>query len=133
MASRPVANGVLTDEEMPRLIGGRDRESGRIVFPMPSGGEAENFDPVPLSRDGRIWTWTVQRFEPKLPYIGDAPFEPFAVGYVELPGEVIVESRFTGFDFSDLDCGLPVTLTTIPFATAPDGVTLTTFAFGPAL
>lgn len=131
MATRPIAQGVLTEDQPPRLIGGQDRETGRIVFPMPTGGEAERFDPVPLSRDGHIWSWTVQRFEPKAPYIGDGPFEPFAVGYVELPGEVIVESRFTGFDFSALDCGLPVTLTTIPFATAPDGARLTTFAFGP--
>lgn len=133
MATRPIAQGVLTDEEPPRLIGGRDRETGRITFPMPVGGDAERFDPVPLSRDGTIWSWTVQRFAPKAPpYAGPAPFEPFAMGYVELSGEVIVESRLTGFDFADLACGLPVTLTTIPFAATLDGTTLTTFAFGPA-
>ena len=132
MASRPVAHGILTDEDPPRLIGGRDRDTGRIVFPMPSGGAAETFDRVPLSREGLIWSWTIQRFEPKLPYIGDVPFQQFAVGYVELANEVIVESRLTGFDFDALTCGLPVSLTTIAFATAPDGATLTTFAFRPA-
>lgn len=134
MASQPIAAGLLTDEQPPRLIGGRDRETGRIVFPMPAGSEGERFDPVPLKREGTIWAWTVQRFPPKSPpYIGPQPFEPFALAYVELPGEVIVESRLTGFDFDRLDCGLPVRLTTIPFATAPDGATLTTFAFEPAL
>ena len=133
MATRPIAQGVLTDGKLPRLIGGRDRETGRIIFPMPVGGDAERFDPVPLSRDGMIWSWTVQRFAPKAPpYAGPASFEPFAMGYVELPGEVIVESRLTGFDFADLACGLPVTLTTIPFGATLDGTTLTTFAFGPA-
>ena len=133
MTTRPIAEGVWTDEQPPRLIGGRDRETGRIVFPMPQGSEAERFDPMPLSPEGRIWSWTVQRFAPKSPpYIGPQPFEPFALAYVELPGEVIVESRLTGFAFDKLTCGLPVRLTTIPFATAPDGATLTTYAFEPA-
>jgi uncharacterized OB-fold protein len=133
MATRLIAAELLTDEQPPRLIGGRDRETGRIVFPMPVGSEGERFDPVPLKREGTIWAWTVQRFAPKSPpYIGPEPFEPFALAYVELPGEVIVESRLTGFDFDALDCGLPVRLTTIPFATAPDGATLPTFAFEPA-
>jgi uncharacterized OB-fold protein len=133
MATRPIAEGLLTDEQPPRLIGGRDRETGRIVFPMPDGSEGERFDAVPLGREGTIWSWSVQRFPPKAPpYIGYQPFEPFAFGYVELPGEVIVESRLTGFEFDALDCGLPVRLTTVPFATAPDGATLITYAFEPA-
>lgn len=133
MTTRPIADGILTDEQPPRLLGGRDRETGRIVFPMPDGNEAEQFEPVALSREGTLWSWTVQRFAPKSPpYAGPQPFEPFAVGYVELAGEVIVESRLTGFDFTELDCGLPVRLTTVPFATAADGDTLVTYAFEPS-
>ncbi len=128
MTTRPIADGILTDDQPPRLIGGRDRETGRIVFPMPAGVAQADYDPVPLSRDGTIWSWTVQRFPPKSPpYAGPEPFEPFAVAYVELPGEVIVESRLTGIDFADLDCGLPVRLTTIPF-----GPGTHIYAFGPA-
>lgn len=133
MTARPIADGLLTDEQPPRLIGARDRETGRIVFPMPTGSEAARYDPYPLKREGRIWSWSVQRFQPKSPpYIGDEPFEPFAFAYVELPGEVIVEARLTGFAFDALDCGLPVRLTTLPFATTPDGASLYTFAFEPA-
>ena len=35
---------------------------------------------------GSLWTWTVQRFEPKSPPYVPPPegFRPFAVGYVEL-------------------------------------------------
>ncbi|HET8612239.1 MAG TPA: OB-fold domain-containing protein [Sphingomonas sp.] len=132
MTTRPIAQGVWTDEQPPRLIGGRDRETGRIVFPMPRGNAGEHYEPIPLSREGRIWSWTVQRFPPKSPpYAGPEPFEPFALAYVELPGEVIVESRLSGFDFDQLECGLPVRLTTIPFTAAPDGATLSTYAFEP--
>lgn len=132
MTTRPIAEGILTDEQPPRLIGGRDRETGRIVFPMPGGLEGERFDPVPLGRDGTIWSWTIQRFPPKSPpYAGPSEFAPFAVAYVELPDEVIVEGRLTGFEFDTLACGLPVRLTTVPFVAAPDGATLTTYAFEP--
>ncbi|HEX8447859.1 MAG TPA: OB-fold domain-containing protein [Sphingomonas sp.] len=133
MTTKPIADGIWTDELSPRLIGGCDRDSGRIVFPMPDGREAERFDAVPLPRTGRIWSWTVQRFPPKSPpYVGTQPFAPFAVGYVELADAVIVESRLVGFDFDAIACGAPVRLTITPFATAADGVTLTTYAFEPA-
>ena len=106
----------------PALIGGRDPVTGRIVFPC-----SEGFDPVPLRRDGTIWSWTVQRFAPKSPpYKGPAPFEPFALGYVELAGETIVEARFDGIPFGDLRVGLPVALRIAAFG---DGEM---FAFGPA-
>ena len=113
--------GLWTDDAPPALIGGRDPGSGRIVFPC-----SEGFDPVPLQRDGTIWSWTVQRFRPKSPpYAGPEAFEPYALGYVELPGEVIVEARFDGLAFDTLRVGLPVSLRIVPFG---DGET---FAFGP--
>lgn len=116
----PIAPGLWTDEAEPRLLGGRGPD-GRIRFPCPEGAE-----PVPLGREGTLWSWTVQRFEPKRPpYDGPVPFEPFMLGYVELP-ETIVETRLTGIDAPRI--GLPVRLTIIPF----DAARLT-FAFGPAL
>lgn len=117
----PSTLDLWTDDADPALIGGRDPETGRIVFP-----HAPGFDAVPLQRRGTIWSWTVQRFAPKSPpYAGPSPFEPFALGYVELPGEVIVETRFDGIAFDTLRVGLPVCLRIIPFGTGH------TFAFGP--
>lgn len=114
-------SGLWTAGPNPALIGGRDPATGRIVFPM-----AEGFEPVELQRYGTIWSWTVQRFPPKSPpYKGPAVFEPFALGYVELAGEVIVEARFDGIGFDALQVGLPVALRIVPFG---DGET---FAFGP--
>lgn len=130
--TRPLAEGLVTDEPQPRLIGGRHRTSGRTVFPMPAGSEGQNFEPVALSPTGTLWSWTVQRFRPKTPpYAGPEAFEPFAVGYVQLPGEVIVESRLTGIAFDDIAVGMPLRLSVVPFAADPDGTTVTTFAFGP--
>jgi uncharacterized OB-fold protein len=130
--ARPLAAGLLTEETEPRLIGGRHRTSGRIVFPCPQGSEGADYDAVPLSRTGTLWSWTVQRFPPKSPpYAGPATFEPFAVGYVELPGEAIVETRLTDVAFEALAVGLPMRLTVIPFTTSEDGTIITTYAFRP--
>ena len=57
-----------------------------------------------LARRGTLWTWTVQRFRPKSPPYAGRPeeFEPYGVGYVELPGEVRVEARLTESTPSEL-------------------------------
>jgi uncharacterized OB-fold protein len=67
----------------------------------------------------------VQRFRPKAPYVGPEDFEPYGVGYVELPGEVRVEARLTVADPARLRIGMPMELVVVPFG---DGVT---YAFAP--
>ncbi len=114
---------------MLRLIGGRSIVTGRYLFPCPADAE---FESVALPERGTLWSYTVQRFAPKSPpYRGLPPFEPFAVGYVELPGALIVESRLTEVRLDALRIGMPMELTTVLLPTAPDGEGLQTFAFRP--
>lgn len=128
MGTRPIAAGLFTDE--PRLIGGRHRATGRIVFPLPP--HSDEYEPLELPRRGRLWSFTIQRFAPKSPpYRGPEPFEPFAVGYVELDNVVIVESRLVEVSFEALRIGLPLEMILVPFRTDEDGNTITTFAFRP--
>jgi uncharacterized OB-fold protein len=120
MALAPIAEGLFeVVGEVPHLIGGRRKSDGKMVFPKPTGPEGENFDTVRLSPDGRLWSFTVQRFRPKSPpYAGaddDKSFQPYALGYVELPGEVIVESRIETDDFAALKIGAPMRLKLVPF------------------
>jgi uncharacterized OB-fold protein len=128
-ALAPIAEGLWTDEPEPRLIGGR-LPSGKIVFPMPTGDAAEGVEPWPLSRRGTLWSWTRQDFRPKSPYEGpgEGPhdFRPYIIGYVELPGEVIVESYITGATLEELKLGMPMVFTLTPFDS-----TRATFAFQP--
>ncbi|MFQ3664828.1 MAG: OB-fold domain-containing protein [Sphingomonadaceae bacterium] len=114
-------------EPEPRLVGGRNRETGQLVFPCPP--DPDRFEPILLPAEGRIWSWTVQRFPPKSPpYAGPtgADFRPYAIGYVELPGALIVEARLDGFAFDELKVGLACRLRIVPF-----GEDLT-YAFAPA-
>lgn len=136
MAQRAIADGLFTLGDAPRLIGGKRCSDGRIVFPMPGGSEAELFDPIELKPEGTLWSYTIQRFRPKSPpYAGaddERTFKPYALGYVELPGQVIVESRLEVDDVSTLKVGLPMRLTLQPFSVDPDGTEVLTFAFRPA-
>jgi uncharacterized OB-fold protein len=101
-----------------------------MVFPLPP--DSSGYDPVELPSQGTLWSYTVQRFPPKSPpYAGAQPFEPFALGYVELPGALIVESRLTEVAFDALSLGLQMELTTIELRTDPDGAAVLIYAFRP--
>ena len=130
MAARPIAPDVLTTDSPARLIGGRHRASGRIVFPLPQ--DSQNYERIELPSRGTLWSYTVQRFRPKSPpYRGDELFQPFGLGYVELPGALIVASRLTEIDFRELRLGLPLELTTTVLRHDEDGTAVYTYAFRP--
>jgi uncharacterized OB-fold protein len=86
-----------------------------------------------LARRGTLWAWTTQSFAPPPPYAGPAgkEFVPFGVGYVELAGEVKVESRLTESDPAKLANGMEMELVVVPFRTDDDGHEVVTFAFAP--
>jgi len=132
---KPIADGLFTwPSPEPRLIGGRNRTTGDIVFPCPSGEDGGEFEPIELQPRGELWSWTIQRFRPKPPYAGDdtdETFVPYAVGYVELPGEVIVESRLSENDPDKLKIGMPMELEIVPFRKTPDGDEIVTYSFRP--
>lgn len=126
---RPIAENLFTSEDPPRLIGGRERETGRVVFPLPQG---DRYEAYPLSREGTLWSYTIQRFRPKSPpYAGPETFEPWALGYVELPGETIVEARIANVDFDNIEIGMPLQLT-VAVLDRPDADAVAIPAFEPA-
>jgi uncharacterized protein len=129
MNSRPIAANLFTAGASPRLLGGRHRDTGRIAFPLPVDTEA--YEAVELPSKGLLWSYTVQRFAPKPPYRGAEPFEPFALGYVELPGAIIVESRLTDIPFDQLRIGLPVELAIAPLYKDADGTAVMSYVFRP--
>jgi len=135
MAEASMADGLFeVAGGVPHLIGGRRKSDGRVVFPKPQGSEGEDYEPVRLAHEGLLWSFTVQRFRPKSPpYAGaedEASFKPYALGYVELPGQVIVESRIETEDFTALTVGMPMRLKLVPFRKA--GGDVLAYAFEPA-
>ena len=79
------------------LVGVQCTACGTHAFPLqfacPRCGART--EPVPLPDRGELWSWTIQHIQPKPPYRGSEPFEPFAVGYVDL-GPVRIETRLAG-------------------------------------
>lgn len=125
-----IAEGLFVDDPVPALIGGRHRETGIILFPCPTGNAC--YEPVTLPSRGTLWSWTVQRYRPKTPpYAGPEDFRPFALGYVELPGAVIVEAPFVDVDFDALRIGMEMETVLVPLNVDAAGRTIRTFAFTP--
>jgi uncharacterized OB-fold protein len=104
----------------PVLLGSECRECGTVTFPRQSACPRCTSTDVTerrLARRGTLWSWTIQRFRPKSPpYTGPEAFEPYGVGYVELPGEVRVEARLTESDPAKLEIGMEMELTLVPDA-----------------
>ncbi|WP_242128951.1 OB-fold domain-containing protein [Sphingobium sp. Sx8-8] len=125
-----IAEGLFVAEPQPALLGGRHKATGRIVFPCPTG--TGDYEPIRLPHRGTLWSWTVQRFRPKTPpYAGPEDFVPFALGYVELPGAVIVETPLTAVAFEDLKIGMEMETVLILFNEDAEGRKIRTFAFAP--
>jgi uncharacterized OB-fold protein len=136
MARVPIAEGIFTwPSDEPRLIGGRCGACGIVTFPAqdscPRCASTEMAERR-LSRRGRLWAWTTQEFPPPSPpYSGPTgeDFVPYGVGYVELGGEVRVESRLT--ETEGLEEGMEMELVLVPFRTDEAGNEVVTFAFRP--
>jgi uncharacterized OB-fold protein len=101
------------DENEPRLLGSRCRGCGTIYFPKqtlfcrnPACDSAE-FEEVPLSRRGRVWSCTNAAYQPPEPFVAPDPFVPFTIAAVELEAErmVVLGQVVAGVDVADIKVG----------------------------
>ena len=106
------------DEQEPRLLGTRCRACGTSYFPKqtlfcrnPACNGAE-FDEVPLSRRGTLWSCTNAGYAPPEPFVAADPYQPFAIAAVELEAErmVVLGQVVTGVNVADLRVGQEVEL-----------------------
>ncbi|MEI8260620.1 MAG: OB-fold domain-containing protein [Actinomycetes bacterium] len=110
------------------LRGSACSDCGAHVFPaqatcpMCTGVDVND---VALPTQGTVWSWTVQRYEPKAPFRSNG-FAPFAIGYVDL-GPVIVEGWL--LERTDWAIGDPVDLALATAWTDVDGVVVHTYGF----
>ena len=95
----PIKEGLLTTPLSPaghvRLIGSECGDCGEISLGRRDscsncGGVI--LKDIPLSRRGRLWTYTVIRNRPPGEYKGPDPFVPFGLGLVEMPEGIRVLS-----------------------------------------
>jgi uncharacterized OB-fold protein len=131
--ARLVDDSLFTGPDARALRGAACERCGTTTFPAQPGCPrcgAAAMAATALPTRGRLWSFTVQCFEPKPPYRGTGEFEPYGVGYVDL-GSVNVEARLTVNDPTALTIGQPMRLTTVPAFRDDDGTVVLTFAFAP--
>jgi uncharacterized OB-fold protein len=131
--STPVDDRLFSSLDPLLLAGSECTDCGTTTFPVqadcPQCARRTMRD-VELPAEGVLWTWTLQAFEPKPPYVAPADgFRPFPVGYVDL-GTVMVEARLDA-DPADLGVGTPMRLVPFDVLTSSQD-RLLGYAFAPA-
>lgn len=126
----PAVDGWFTTVEPYTLIGARCEACGTYVFPPRSGAcpnpscDSTELTPTPLSRRGRVWSYTENHYAPPAPYVAADPFEPYALAAVELEAEglVILGQVARGVMAADLEIGMEVEVDLQVLFTDADGV-----------
>lgn len=70
---------------------------------------SDQIDGIELGSEGELWTYTIIRHKPPGEYLGPDPFEPYALGLVELPDGVRIMAPIDG-DIETLKIGSKVHL-----------------------
>jgi uncharacterized OB-fold protein len=88
-------------------------------------------DQVALSRRGKLWSYTENRYAPPPPYPSPDPFEPFAVAAVQLEREglIVLGKVVEGTLAVDLRVGIEMELATMPLFTDGEGVQRVVYAW----
>jgi uncharacterized OB-fold protein len=135
----PIEEGLFTwPSDDPRLLGSRCCNCGKVTFPAQKSCVAcctADTEIIEMPKRGTLWSWTVQAFVPKSPpyQFEETPetFVPFGVGYIELPGNVRVESRLTESDPNKLKIGMTMELVIRKFMEDEEGNDVMIFEFEP--
>ena len=67
---------------------------------------------MPLSRTGKVWSFTNASYQPPAPYVSADPFVPFTIAAVELEKEkmIVLGQVVAGVNPSDLKAGMEMEL-----------------------
>ncbi|MFD8572472.1 Zn-ribbon domain-containing OB-fold protein [Streptomyces sp. NPDC057694] len=124
-----VAGWFTGDGEDFRLLGTRCSACASVYFPRENGAcrnpgcAGGDLVEVPLSRRGRIWSYTDARYRPPHPYASDRelPWEPYTLIAVELAAErlVVLGQGVPGVSVADLEIGMEVEV--VPGLLSEDG------------
>ncbi|MEH6551350.1 MAG: OB-fold domain-containing protein [Pseudomonadales bacterium] len=115
---QPAIEGWFTMDQEPCLLGSKCTSCGTYYFPKTisycrnPACEGEQFDEVPLSRKGKIWSYTNACYKPPAPFVSPEPFVPYAIAAVELDQEqmIILGQVVEGIDVDQLNVGDSVEL-----------------------
>lgn len=116
---RPFLDGwFASGEGGAHLTGTRCTSCGTYYFPRQTrfcrnpACSGEQFEEVPLSRRGRLWSYTNACYQPPEPFVAPDPYAPFAIAAVELDREkmVVLGPVVQGVEVGALEVGMPMEL-----------------------
>lgn len=115
----PAVEGWFTmDAGAPQLLGNRCKDCGTVFFPKAKlfcrnpNCLGTEFEEAPLSRVGKLWSFTNNCYAAPAPFIAPDPFVPYAIAAVELAEErmVVLGQMVAGTEVTDLKAGMDVEL-----------------------
>ncbi len=131
----PVAEGLFAETaDGPRLLGSRCATCETPYFPKATICHNPNctdskLEDAQFGPSGTLWSFTVQYYPPPPPAKYDEPFEPYALGLIDLPEGLRVLSKVTADDIEAIEVGGAVQLVIEKLHTNADGKEVVTFKF----
>lgn len=119
-----------------RLCGSKCSTCGSPYFPRtaachnPACDESRVEDAA-FGPRGKLWSFAVQYYAPPAPVKYDEPFQPFAMGAVDLPEGLRVLGRIAVDDLKKVKIGMDVELVIDPLCTDKDGNKVVSWKFRP--
>jgi len=136
---KPVKEGLWVingrGDGKPHLIGSRCNVCGEIFFPRKdinicSYCQSTDLVDIQLSANGKVYSYTVVMQRPPDYYKGEVPY---AIGFVELPEGVRVETLFTGCNFDEIKVGMEVEMVIEKLWEDENGDEIITYKFKPKI
>ena len=131
----PIAEGLFAETAAgPRLLGSKCANCATPYFPRaaichnPDCNDSKLED-AEFGPHGKIWSYTVQYYPPPPPAKYDEPFEPYALGLIDLPEGLRVLAKVSADDPESVTVGGAVELVIEKLYTNPEGTEVTTFKF----
>jgi len=122
MSDKPIAAAIegwyTLDGDKPHLIGTKCQSCGTFYFPKQThfcknpDCDSTEFEEVPLSRTGKVWSYTDAQYKPPEPFVAAEPYEPYAIAAVQLEKEqmIVLGQAATGVSVEDMTVGQEVEL-----------------------
>ncbi len=133
----PIKEGLFTEPLSPpeqiRLIGSKCKKCGEISLGKRqtcSNCGRDDMEKIPLSRKGKLWTYTVIRHKPPGDYKGPDPFVPFGLGLVEVPEGIRILAPVK-CELEKLNVGMGLEMEVYPLYSDENGNEVMAFRFRP--
>ena len=131
------AEGLFAEtSEGPRLLGSICATCQTPYFPRSAGChnpdcDLSNMEDSTFGPKGTLWSVSIQNYPPPPPVVCEDPFQPFAVGMVDLTEGLRVLGRIVAEDPDSVAVGDEVELILAPLGKDPDGSVVISWQFRP--